>query len=102
MSSPTTFECVLRSHANGENFARLVNHPAPHARRQTPELVYHAARNPLTPRFTVVMPAFDHEANIQDAIDAMATAASLPFDCVIVDDGSTDGTAHGRRRSLNP
>ena len=32
-------------------------------------------------------------------IDAAAAAASLPFDCIIVDDGSTDGTV-ARARSV--
>ena len=93
MSSPATIERVLRSHDSGEYFTRLVNQPAPHALRRAPELVYHAALNALEPRFTMVTPAFNHEAIIEDAIAATAANASRPFDCIIVDDGSTDGTA---------
>ncbi|MEO8256214.1 MAG: glycosyltransferase [Acidobacteriota bacterium] len=93
MSSPATIERVLRSHDSGEYFAGLVNHPAPHAWRRNPELVYHAALHAVAPRFTMVTPAFNHEAIIGDAIAAAAAMASLPFDCIIVDDGSTDGTA---------
>lgn len=99
MSSPATIERVLRSHDSGEYFARLVNRPAPHAFRRTPEIVYHAALNAVEPRFTMVTPAFDHEAIIGDAIDRAAVSASLPFDCIIVDDGSTDQTA-ARARSV--
>ena len=99
MSSPATIEHVLRSHDSGEYFARLANQPAPHAWRRTPELVYHARLNALEPRFTIVTPAFNHEAIIAAAIDAAAAAASLPFDCIIVDDGSTDNTA-ARARSV--
>ena len=99
MSSPATIERVLRRHDSGEYFARLVNQPAPHAWRRPPELVYHAALNALEPRFTMVTPAFNHEAIIADAINAAAATASLPFDCIIVDDGSTDGTA-ARARSV--
>jgi glycosyltransferase involved in cell wall biosynthesis len=98
MSSPATIERVLRRHASGEYFDRLVNQPAPHPWRRPPELVYHAALNALEPRFTMVTPAFNHEAIIADAITATATTASLPFDCIIVDDGSTDRTA-ARARS---
>jgi glycosyltransferase involved in cell wall biosynthesis len=93
MSSPATIERVLRSHDSGQYFARLVNQPAPHAWRRAPELVYHDALNALPPRFTMVTPAFNHEAIIEDAIAATAATASLPFDCIIIDDGSTDGTA---------
>jgi hypothetical protein len=99
MSSPATIEHVLRSHESGEYFARLAHHPAPHAWRQTPELVFHALLNALEPRFTIVTPAFNHEAIIAATIDAAAAAASLPFDCIIVDDGSTDKTA-ARVRSV--
>jgi glycosyltransferase involved in cell wall biosynthesis len=99
MSSPATIARLLRNHDNGEYFARLVNQPAPHALRRAPELVYHAVLNALEPRFTMVMPAFNHEAIIEDAISATAATASLPFDCIIVDDGSTDLTV-ARVRSL--
>jgi glycosyltransferase involved in cell wall biosynthesis len=99
MSSPATIERVLCSHDSGEYFARLVNRPAPHAFRRTPELVYHAALTAVEPRFTMVTPAFNHEAIIGDAINRAAVSASLPFDCIIVDDGSTDQTA-ARARSV--
>ena len=55
--------------------------------------------NALEPRFTMVTPAFNHEAIIAAAIDATAATASLPFDCIIVDDGSTDRTV-ARARSV--
>jgi glycosyltransferase involved in cell wall biosynthesis len=97
MSSPSTIERVLRSHDSGEYFSRLVNHPAPHRLRRTPELVYHAALNTLEPRFTVVTPTFNHELVVGDAINATATTASLPFDYIIVDDGSEDGTLQRAR-----
>ena len=93
MSSPATIERVLRSHDSGEYFARLANHPVPHGWRRTPELVFHTRVNAVEPRFTIVTPAFNHEAIIADVITAAATAATLPFDCIIVDDGSADKTA---------
>jgi glycosyltransferase involved in cell wall biosynthesis len=92
MSSPSTIERFLRSHDNGEYFSRLVNHPAAHRLRKAPELVYHAALNTLEPRFTVVTPTFNHAPVVEAAINATATTASLPFDYIIVDDGSEDGT----------
>jgi glycosyltransferase involved in cell wall biosynthesis len=92
MSSPSTIDTLLRSHDSGEYFLRLVNHPAAHRLRERPELAYHATVNAPEPRFTVVMPTFNHEPVIQDSIGAMAAAASLPFDCIIVDDGSEDRT----------
>jgi glycosyltransferase involved in cell wall biosynthesis len=92
MSSPCTIDALLGGHDSGEYFSRLVNHPAPHRLRERPELVYHATLNALEPRFTVVMPTFNHAPGIEDAIHATATTASLPFDCILVDDGSEDGT----------
>ncbi len=92
MSSPSTIDALLRDYGSGAYFARLINQPVPHRFRKAPEVVYHAALNAAAPRFTVVMPAFNHAANIQDSLDATATAASLPFDCIVVDDGSEDGT----------
>src|ERR1700676_3422033 len=92
MSSPSTIDTILSSHDSGEYFSRLVNHPAGHRLRQKPELVYHATLNALEPRFTVVKPTFNHEPVIQDSIGAIAATASLPFDCIVVDDGSEDRT----------
>jgi glycosyltransferase involved in cell wall biosynthesis len=92
MSSPATIDALLCSLDSGEHFSRLVNHPAAHRLRARPELAYHATLNALDPRFTVVMPAFNHEPGIQDSIEAAATAASVPFDCIVVDDGSEDLT----------
>jgi glycosyltransferase involved in cell wall biosynthesis len=92
MSSPSTIDTVLRRTESGEYFSRLVNRPAPHRLRARTQLVYHAALHALEPRFTVVMPAFDHESGIQDSLEAAAINASLPFDCIVVDDGSGDRT----------
>lgn len=99
MSSPSTIDRVLQSYEEGKYFSRLVNHPAPHPLRTTPEVLYHAALHSLDPRFTVVMPTFNHESIIDRSIESMAMAASLPFDCIIVDDGSEDDTA-GRVKSF--
>lgn len=92
MSSRRAIDALLRDYGSGEYFSRLVNQPAPHRLRKAPELVYHATLNALVPRFTVVMPAFNHADNIQNSLNATAAAASLPFDCIVVDDGSEDGT----------
>ena len=93
MSSQSTIETLLRSHDSGEYFSRLVNHPTPHPLRQTPAVVYHATLNPVEPRLTLVTPTFNHAPIIGHTLAAAAAAASLPFDCIIVDDGSEDGTA---------
>jgi glycosyltransferase involved in cell wall biosynthesis len=92
MSSPSTIDTLLGSHDSGEYFSRLVNHPAAHRLRVRPELAYHATLNAPEPRFTVVMPAFNHESVIRDSIEATAATATLPFDCIVVDDGSEDRT----------
>jgi glycosyltransferase involved in cell wall biosynthesis len=92
MSSPSSIDALLRRYETGEYFSRLINHPEPHRLRQAPVLVYYATLNAVEPRFTIVMPTFNHESNVQDSLEAAATAASLPFDCIIVDDGSEDVT----------
>jgi glycosyltransferase involved in cell wall biosynthesis len=97
MMSLSAIATLLHEHASGDYFSRLVHHPVPHRLRATPELVYHETLNTSRPQFTVVMPAFNHAAQIQDSIRATATSASLPFDCIIVDDGSEDGTAERAR-----
>lgn len=93
MSSPDTIDRLLRDHANGAYFARLVNRPSPHPFRETPTLVYHATRNPIEPRFSVVTPMFNCTSTIGAYVEATARAASMPFDWILVDDGSDDGTA---------
>jgi GT2 family glycosyltransferase len=100
MSSPSTIDRFLRDHADGRYFARLANAPAPHAQRETPTLVHHATLNALEPRFTIVTPTFDCAGHIEAYINATAGAASLPFDWILVDDGSVDGTAERARAIL--
>src|ERR1700681_4639038 len=97
MSSSSRIDTLLCRHDSGEYFSRLVNHPAAHRLRERPELAYHATLNALEPRFTVVMPTFNHAPAIQDSIAAAATTASLPFDCIVVDDGSEDRTVERAR-----
>jgi glycosyltransferase involved in cell wall biosynthesis len=92
VSSLFAIDALLRHYDSGQYFSRLINHPTAHRLRRAPQLVYHATLNDVEPRFTVVMPTFNHEANVQDSLDAAATNATLPFDCIIVDDGSEDGT----------
>lgn len=46
------------------------------------------------------MPAFNHEPVIQDSIEAIAATASLPFDCIVVDDGSEDRTVERAKAFL--
>jgi len=93
MSSPATIDRFLREHADGRYFGRLANHPSPHRLRRPPGVVYHAALHALEPQFTVVTPTFNIGATIADYIQATAASASLPFDWILIDDGSDDGTA---------
>ena len=93
MSSRATIDRFLGAYSDGRYFNALVNRPSPHRLRQPPELVYHAALHPLEPQFTIVTPAFNCAPAIADYIEATAAAASLPFDWILVDDGSADGTA---------
>jgi hypothetical protein len=93
MSSRATIDRFLDAYADGRYFRTLVNTPSPHPLRQRPELVYHAALHAVEPRFTIVTPTFDSAPSIAGYIEATARAASLPFDWILVDDGSDDRTA---------
>jgi glycosyltransferase involved in cell wall biosynthesis len=41
---------------------------------------------------TVVIPAFNAEAYLGDAIDSVLSQSESPLECLVVDDGSADGT----------
>src|SRR3979490_2548051 len=93
MSSRATIDRFLDAYADGRYFAALVNAPSPHPLRQPPELGDHAALPPVAPRVTIATPAFNVPPAIADYMKATAAAASLPFDWILIDDGSDDGTA---------
>jgi glycosyltransferase involved in cell wall biosynthesis len=76
----------------------IVNPPpkAPEAKRREQSKYVHAPLNPdATPVFSVVMPAFNEEATIKDALEGLVdvmTGYGEPFEVLVVDDGSLDGT----------
>lgn len=45
-----------------------------------------------TPPISIVLPAYNAEMHIRDAIDSIICQSFADFECIIVDDGSTDGT----------
>lgn len=92
MSSRATIDRFLRDVASGEYFAGLVNRPTPHHLRVAPQVIHHATLHDQEPRLTIVTPTFDCAAFIADYVNATAASASLPFDWIIIDDGSSDGT----------
>ncbi|MGI5169938.1 glycosyltransferase family 2 protein [Spirillospora sp. CA-253888] len=48
--------------------------------------------NPLAPRISVVMPAYNEQTSIIEAVQAMLSLNYPAFEVVVVDDGSTDAT----------
>ena len=44
------------------------------------------------PRFSVVVPAFEAEATLAETLDALLAQTYRGWECVVVDDGSTDAT----------
>ena len=92
MSSPRIIEEVFDAVHTGRYFARLVGQPAPHRGRRPPELLYHATLNAVEPRFTVVTPMFNAAESVDDYLEATAAHATLPFDWIVIDDASDDGT----------
>ncbi len=56
---------------------------------------------PFAGRISVVVPAFNHAQWVGEALDSLATQTRPPDEIVVVDDGSTDGTAERIRAALS-
>lgn len=52
------------------------------------------------PAVSVVMPAYNHAGFVEQAIDSVFSQSRLPLELIVIDDGSTDGTAATCRRAL--
>ncbi|WP_037603516.1 glycosyltransferase family 2 protein [Streptacidiphilus rugosus] len=47
----------------------------------------------MAPRLSVVVPIYNVESYLQECLDSIAAQTFADFECVMVDDGSTDGSA---------
>jgi glycosyltransferase involved in cell wall biosynthesis len=48
----------------------------------------------VTPRLSILMPVYDERATVERAIEeVLAADLPVPFELIVVDDGSTDGTS---------
>jgi glycosyltransferase involved in cell wall biosynthesis len=101
MSSPDTIQQFQADYRDGRYFRDLVNTPAPHRLREPPVLIHHISNSGLAPRLTIVTPTFNCASTIQSYVEATAAAVSLPFDWILVDDGSEDGTPEMAVAALN-
>lgn len=45
-----------------------------------------------SPRFSVVVPAYQAEATLAETIEAILAQTWSSWECVVIDDGSTDAT----------
>jgi glycosyltransferase involved in cell wall biosynthesis len=100
MSSLDTIQQFFADYQDGRYFKDLLNTPSPHRLREAPCLSYHVSKRHCTPRFTIVTPTFNCASTIQAYIEATARVVSLPFDWILVDDGSEDGTPERARDAL--
>jgi len=50
-------------------------------------------QDPQAPRVSVIIPAYNAEQFLRETIDSVLDQAGPPFETILVDDGSTDGTA---------
>ena len=84
----------------------LKYHPQPHKLLQANGAVFVLTQStpppPPPPLVSVIMPAFNTEAWIGEAIDSLLQQTFEDFECIIVDDGSTDNTAQVVRRFSDP
>jgi len=56
------------------------------------------ASTPAAPRVSAVVPLYNHAAYIDDAIDSILAQGGLLKEVIVIDDGSTDGSAAIMRR----
>ncbi len=56
----------------------------------------------MTPKISVVMASYKHEAFVQQAVESALTQSFTDLEVVITDDGSRDGTADVIRRLTDP
>ncbi len=63
-----------------------------HVRRGRMERVDELMRSPLAPGVSIVVPAFDEEVGIVDAVRALLALRYPRFQVLVVSDGSTDAT----------
>src|SRR5947209_2238943 len=48
---------------------------------------------PMTPRLRVIVPTYNHQAYLRQALDSvLMQQTTFEFDVVVIDDASTDGT----------
>lgn len=46
----------------------------------------------MKPRFSIIMPLYNKEAYVKKALDSICAQTFKDFECIVVDDGSTDGS----------
>lgn len=56
----------------------------------------------MTPRVGIVIPAFNVESFVADSLDSLIAQDFVDWECVVVDDGSTDATAQVVARYTEP
>ena len=47
----------------------------------------------MKPRFSVIVPLYNKAPFVKKALDSIVSQSNTDWECIIVDDGSTDGSA---------
>ena len=57
--------------------------------------------NKKGPKFTIVITAYNIEKYISDCIASVKKQGFIDFECIVIDDGSTDGTYTAAQKSIS-